>query len=312
MAQAARNPTARQEHLMRLSPRLSLVLVLATAALGLGAAQTPHGVRHGRAVGSWDLPSAIPEGLVVGTLDSFQGSAAPLELRASLFPLPLACPGCLGGTVLGTLDDGVGAADYLVEGQFTGTSFSGSELRGALHLAPLKGSRSRAAEPQVPARRDARAPAGRDERGAGVLLDQRRAGEGAAGRERIALQDGRSARALEHGRATLADGCRRQGTSTRLAHGARRARDARAHAQAHELDLALRQGVAVEARVRAVELGLGRGGVGQTQLEGLAAVAQVERGLAADLARCGALRAELAPGARDELGQAALARAAVE
>src|SRR5262245_19228312 len=103
----------------------------------------------------------------------------------------------------------------------------------------------------MPAGRHARVPAGGHERRAGVLLDQRGAAEGAAGGEMRAVEDRRARGAAEEGGTRLALCGAREGVRADGARATDGAGEARAHAQAHELDLALGQGVAVEALVRA-------------------------------------------------------------
>ena len=74
-----------------------------------------------------------------------------------------------------------------------GDTPSGGEQaqRATLEGHPTLGKSARH-EQQVPARYDARAPARRDQRRAGVLLDQRRAVEVVTGRELLAVDDARA------------------------------------------------------------------------------------------------------------------------
>jgi hypothetical protein len=96
-----------------------LVLALVFVLFGPGTGLAQQGTRYGRARGDW-LPASI-----VGTFDT-HGGARPLTLEATLLPLPLMCPACLGGEIQGTLDDGVGPGpDYLVQGSYRGDLISG-------------------------------------------------------------------------------------------------------------------------------------------------------------------------------------------
>jgi hypothetical protein len=101
----------------------SFLLVLACALFGLSAGQGPRGVRHGRVDGLWELS----QGVVLGTLDTFQGGGRPLALQAMLFPFPVMCPACWVGQIAGTLDDGIGVGpDFLEEGGYAGDLATGA------------------------------------------------------------------------------------------------------------------------------------------------------------------------------------------
>jgi hypothetical protein len=102
-------------------PSRLLLLVLASALLGLGAGQVRNGATlRGPASGYWNLPGS-EDGFVLGTLDAIEGTAL-YSIQASLVAFGVACPACVAGEVRGALDDGLGPGpDYLVEGYYSGT-----------------------------------------------------------------------------------------------------------------------------------------------------------------------------------------------
>lgn len=106
---------------MRLPARLSCLLVILSATLGLGAGQRQRGaLLRGPASGIWEQPEG-GGAFVLGTLDALDGGPALYELRATLAPYPVMCPACVAGSISGTLDDGIGPGpDFLVLGSYVG------------------------------------------------------------------------------------------------------------------------------------------------------------------------------------------------
>jgi hypothetical protein len=102
-------------------PSRLLLLVLASALLGLGAGHVrSDATLRGQASGFWNLPGST-DGFVLGTLDAVEGTAL-YSIQARLVASGVACPACVAGELLGSLDDGAGPSpDYLVQGYYYGT-----------------------------------------------------------------------------------------------------------------------------------------------------------------------------------------------
>ena len=76
--------------------------------------------------GVWELPQTMQgKGFLAGTFDMFGGGTL-YAFDAMLIDVPSPCLTCIEGTLVGTLDDGIGSGpDYLVTGSYLGSFFSG-------------------------------------------------------------------------------------------------------------------------------------------------------------------------------------------
>lgn len=102
--------------------------VLAAPWLGAQPAQGNTTIRHGVGMGHWDLPlSSSGQGTVDGIFWIPNVPNSSMQFAATLTDVPGPCLSCIGGTLQGTLDDGIGPGpDYIVDGEYFGSFFGGN------------------------------------------------------------------------------------------------------------------------------------------------------------------------------------------
>lgn len=104
-----------------------LVGALAVCALDARPAQSSTTIRRGYGNGNWDLPTASAgQGTIDGIFFIPNVPNFSMHFTGTLTDIPGPCLSCIGGTLQGTLDDGIGPGpDYIVDGAYHGSWFSG-------------------------------------------------------------------------------------------------------------------------------------------------------------------------------------------
>lgn len=108
---------------------VALVATLAFGALdGASAQTTTCTLRRGLGQGSWDLPTtSAGQGAFAGLFLIPNNPTFGMQFIGTLTDIPSPCLSCIGGTLHGTLDDGIGPGpDYDVVGTYSGLWLSGS------------------------------------------------------------------------------------------------------------------------------------------------------------------------------------------
>jgi hypothetical protein len=100
--------------------------------------------QSGTGNGTWVLPSGSgkSDGYLSGALYLDPSGTFRFAFDATLTDVPTPCLSCITGTIVGTLDDGVGPApDYTVKGSYSGTFIDGKGTFSC-DIYPLTSTRS--------------------------------------------------------------------------------------------------------------------------------------------------------------------------
>jgi hypothetical protein len=122
---------------------LHLKLLIGAAVLGAvlvpsGGAAADFACQDGIALGDWDLPSGSSSyGFMSGKLADPTGTFGIYSVDAVLVDSGSPCLSCVAGTILGTVDDGIGPGpDYYLVGDYSGLFFTGKGTFAAKIVPP--------------------------------------------------------------------------------------------------------------------------------------------------------------------------------